>query len=114
MNDLTTDARRRLALLAQREDIDAAIADIDARILAACQVGDHIDIDDETVFRVQQRRTFDLDQAQRVVPAQLIQAATVPTVDAKVLKSLHEAGQGVRGQGWFTVRMSRTVATVAP
>lgn len=81
-------ARRRLALLAQREEIDQAIAEVDARLLAACPVGERIEVDGQPVFRVQQRRTFDVEVAKRVVPAALIAAATVPTVDAKALKAL--------------------------
>jgi len=88
MTDVQTDARRRLALLAQREEIDQALAEVDARLLAACPVGERIEVDGQPVFRVQQRRTFDVEVAKRVVPAALIAAATVPTVDAKALKAL--------------------------
>jgi len=88
VNDVQTDARRRLALLAQREEIDQALAEVDARLLAACPVGERIEVDGQPVFRVQQRRTFDVEVAKRVVPAALIAAATVPTVDAKALKAL--------------------------
>lgn len=38
-------ARRRLALLAQREEIDQALAEVDARLLAACPVGERIEVD---------------------------------------------------------------------
>ena len=88
MNNIEVLARRRLALLAQREEIDQALAEVDARLLAACPVGERIEVDDQPVFRIQQRRTFDVEVAKRVVPASLITAATVPTVDAKALKAL--------------------------
>lgn len=42
---IDTLARRRLALLAQREDIDAEIKNIDAQLIDAVEVGGHIDLD---------------------------------------------------------------------
>lgn len=87
-DELATRARRLLALTAQQEEMQAAIDDEKAAILALTSVGDRIEVDGQPAFRIQQRRTFDLETAKRVVPAQLIQAATVPTVDAKALKSL--------------------------
>ena len=45
---IDTLARRRLALLAQREDIDAEIKNIDAQLIDAVEVGGHVDIDCST------------------------------------------------------------------
>lgn len=81
-------ARRRLALLEQKEAIEAQLADVDAAICDAIEVGGRIDVDGETVFRVQQRRTFDLLLAQAIVPDELIEAATVPILDSKALQSM--------------------------
>lgn len=58
---IDTLARRRIALLAQREDIDAEIKNIDAQLIDAVEVGGHVDIDGQPVWRVQQRRTFSVD-----------------------------------------------------
>lgn len=81
-------ARRRLALVEQREAIDAQLADVDAAITDAIEIGGRIDIDGETVFRVQQRRTFSVDLAKEHVPEELLTAATVETVDAKLLQTM--------------------------
>jgi hypothetical protein len=81
-------ARRRLALVEQRESIDAAIDAIDAQLIDAIEVGGAVVVGDQPVFRVQQRRTFDLNAAMQVVPPELIEAARVTIVDAKALKSM--------------------------
>ena len=85
---IDTLARRRLALLAQREDIDAEIKNIDAQLIDAVEVGGHVDIDGQPVWRVQQRRTFSVDRARELAPPEVITAATVETVDPKVLQSM--------------------------
>ncbi len=88
-DDIEVLARRRLALAEQKETIEQAIAAVDARLIDAVEVGGHIDIDDQAVFKVSQRRgNFDAAKAREVVPAELIEAATVPTLDAKALQKL--------------------------
>ena len=88
MNEVETLAARRLALLAIREDADEGIRQIDAQLVAALSVGDPVKVDGETLFRVQQKNTFSLDKARAMLPETVIEAATVPTVDVKLLKSL--------------------------
>ena len=88
MNDMEVLARQRLALLEQKEGIDAAIAAIDEQIIDAIEVGGAVDVAGQTVFRVQQRRTFDLAAARDTLPSALIDAATVPTLDPKRLQEL--------------------------
>lgn len=81
-------ARRRLHLLEQLEAVKAGIAAIDALIIDAVEVGGRVDVDDQPAFRVQQKRTFDTERARQVCPAELIAAATVPTLDTRALRSL--------------------------
>ena len=81
-------ARRRLALLEQRETIDAAIAAIDTQIVDAVEVGGAVDVGGKAAFRVQQRRTFDTERARQILPPALIEQATVPTLDKQALKAL--------------------------
>ena len=40
------------------------------------------------MFRVQQKKDFRLDLAEKILPAEVITAATVETVDPKVLQSM--------------------------
>lgn len=91
-------ARRRLALLAQRDEIDAALKAVDAALIDAVEVGGAIDIDGQPAFRVQQNRPFDLPTAQKVLPAELVALATttqtVEVVDKDRLKALAE-GMGL-------------------
>ena len=88
MNNMETLARRRIELVTQRDEISEAIAKIDTQLVDAVEVGGHIDIGGEHVWRVQQRRSFDLDKALTLVPDEVREAATVTHVDAKVLQSL--------------------------
>ena len=81
-------ARRRLSLVEQAEEIRHAIGAIDAQIIEAVEVGGRIDVAGEPVFRVAQRRTFDLGKAMELAPPEVVTAATVPTVDAKALRSM--------------------------
>ena len=81
-------ARQRLALKEQQESIAEKIAQIDALLVDAIEVGGSIDLDGYPVLRVQQKRTFSPDLARDLVPADLIEAATVPTLDAKKLQTL--------------------------
>ena len=88
MTDIQVLARRRLSLAEQRESIDAAIAAIDAQLTDAIEVGGKVEIDGQPVFKVQQRRTFDVERARQLCPPEVIAAATVPTLDTKALKHL--------------------------
>ena len=92
MDNIEVLAKRRLALLEQREAIDAQIADVDTALLDAIEIGGRIDVDGETVFRVQQRRTFSVDLAKEHLPDEILAAATVETVDAKKLQELLPPG----------------------
>lgn len=86
-------ARRRMALLEQREAIEAEIKSVDAQLIDAIEVGGHIDLDGAAVFRVQQKRDFRVDLAEKVLPAEVIAAATttVEQVDRARLKAYAEA-----------------------
>jgi hypothetical protein len=83
-------ARQRVELKAQADAIADRIAAIDAQIIDAVEVGGVVTIGDQPAWKVQQRRTFDLEMARSLVPESLIDAATVTTttVDAKVLQTL--------------------------
>ena len=88
MNDIETLARRRLALVEQKESLEASIADIDTQLVDAIEVGGTVDLDGAPVFRVQRKRTFSLELARDVLPADLIKAAETVTVDQAALKRM--------------------------
>lgn len=92
MTDIEVLARKRLSLIAQREEIDTALKAVDAALIDAIEVGGAITIDDEPVFRVQQNKPFDVDTARKVLPAELVALATVTetveVIDKARLKSL--------------------------
>ena len=88
MNNIETLARRRLALVEQKESLEASIADIDTQLVDAIEVGGTVDLDGAPVFRVAQKRTFSIERARELVPAELIAAATVPSLDSKRLREL--------------------------
>ena len=86
-------ARERLALLAQIEDLEQRKKQIDAALIDAIEVGGLVDLDGEPVLRVQQKRDFRVDLAEKVLPAEVITACTVTVeqVDKAKLKSYAEA-----------------------
>ncbi len=88
MNNIEALARRRLALVEQRDSITEAIAAIDTQLLDAIEVGGSVDLDGQPVLRVTQKRTFSLDLARDVLPADLIKAAETVTVDQAALKRM--------------------------
>lgn len=88
MNNIEVLARQRIELVAQADAIKDRIAAIDELIVDAIEVGGHVDLDGQPVWRVQQRRTFSLDKARELAPPEVIAAATVETVDAKALQSM--------------------------
>jgi hypothetical protein len=88
VNDIETLARRRLALVEQKDSLTEAIAAIDAQLVDAIEVGGSVDLDGQPVFRVQRKRTFSLDLAREVLPADLIKAAETVTVDQAALKRM--------------------------
>lgn len=88
MNNIEILARQRIELVAQRDEISEAIAKIDTQIVDAIEVGGHVDIDGQAVWRVQQRRDFNLDKALTLVPDEVKTAATVTQIDKKLLQSL--------------------------
>ena len=81
-------ARQRIELVAQADAIKDRIAAIDELIVDAIEVGGHVDLDGQPVWRVQQRRTFSLDKARELVSPEVIAAATVEVLDPKLLQSL--------------------------
>lgn len=93
MSSIEDLARERLSLLAQIEELEHRRKEIDAHLVDAIEVGGHIDLDGEPVFRVQQKRDFRVDLAEKVLPAEVIAAATttVEQVDRARLKAYAEA-----------------------
>lgn len=93
MNDIEVLARQRLALLAQIEGLEQRKKQIDAALIDAIEVGGLIDLDGEPVLRVQQKRDFRVDLAEKVLPTAVITACTVTVeqVDKAKLKSYAEA-----------------------
>lgn len=87
-NDIEVLARQRVELYARIEADKKAIADIDAKLVDAVEVGGVVDIGGEPVWRVQQKHTFNLAKAEELLPESVIAAATVPTVDKQLLQSL--------------------------
>lgn len=82
-------------LTARLVDLDAQIEELQAQrkataqaIIDGIEVGGAASINGQTYYRVQQKRTFDVDKAKEIVPAELIAAASFPTLDVKTLKSL--------------------------
>ena len=93
------DAKELLRLRAQKEELDAKIAEVAARLTDAVEVGGRIDIDGRTVFRVSQRAPFDVDTARRVPPADVVAACTETVTEQRVDKKRLEAlatGLGMR------------------
>ena len=88
MNNIEVLARRRLALVEQKDSLTEAIAAIDAQLVDAVEVGGSVDLDGQPVFRVQRKRTFSLELARDVLPADLIKAAETVTVDQAALKRM--------------------------
>lgn len=88
MTDIEVLARQRVELAHQAKSIAQRIADIDQEITDAVEVGGIVDIAGEPVWRVQQKHTFNLAKAEELVPPELVEAATVTTVDKQVLQSL--------------------------
>ncbi len=88
MNDIETLARRRLALVEQKESLEHKIADIDTQLVDAIEVGGTVEVGGEAVYRVMRKRTFSLDLAREVLPAELIEAAQTVTVDQAALRRM--------------------------
>ena len=80
-------ARELLRLQAELEDLEARIKEQKAILVDAVEVGGTVEIDGAPMFRVQQKKDFRLDLAEKILPAEVITAATV-TVDPKVLQSM--------------------------
>ena len=88
MNNIEVLARRRLALVEQKDSLTEAIADIDAQLVDAIEVGGSVDLDGAPVFRVAQKRTFSLELAREVLPPEVIKSAETVTVDQAALKRM--------------------------
>lgn len=86
-------ARERLAVEAQIEELEHRKKSIDAQLVDAVEVGGHVDLDGAPVFRVQQKRDFRVDLAEKVLPAAVVAASTVTVeqVDRARLKAYAEA-----------------------
>ena len=89
MTDTETIARRLAAIDAEIEDLQAARKDLAAMLIAAVGVGGSVAIDGTPAYRVGERKgDFDPAKAREVLPEELIESATLPTLDTKVLRSL--------------------------
>lgn len=90
MNEqVETLARRLAAIDAEIDELQAARKDLAAILINAVGVGGSVAIDGTPAYQVGERRgNFDLNKACEMVPDGLVQAATVTTIDAKLLQSL--------------------------
>jgi len=86
-------ARDLLRLQAELEDLEARIKEKKAILIDAVEVGGTVEIDGAPMFRVQQKRDFRVDLAEKVLPAEVITAATVTVeqVDKSKVKAYAEA-----------------------
>ena len=81
-------AKELLRLQAELEALEARIKEQKAILIDAVEVGGTVEIDGAPMFRVTQKKDFRLDLAEKILPAEVITAATVETVDPKVLQSM--------------------------
>jgi antitoxin (DNA-binding transcriptional repressor) of toxin-antitoxin stability system len=91
MTDIEQLARDRKHWQAQKENVEAQIAHIDAQLIDAVEAGGRILIDGEPAYRiVATRGRIDPQKLQAAAPAALVMASTVTTtsVDVKKLQSL--------------------------
>lgn len=101
MTDIAVLAAQRAALLADIEDAKHEIAKIDAQLLDAIEVGGAVCINDEPVYRIQQKKPFDVEKASKVLPAELVAACTETVTTEVVNKERLEAmatAMGLRSQ----------------
>ena len=93
MSSIEDLARERLSLLAQIEALEDRKKEIDAQLVDAVEVGGTVEIDGAPMFRVQQKKDFRLDLAEKILPAEVITAATVTVeqVDKSKVKAYAEA-----------------------
>ena len=87
-------ARELLRLQAELEDLEARIKEQKAILVDAVEVGGTVEIDGAPMFRVTQKKDFRLDLAEKILPAEVITAATVNQPDKALLDTrdaLHTA-----------------------
>ena len=86
-------ARELLRLQAELEALEARIKEQKAILIDAVEVGGTVEIDGAPMFRVTQKKDFRLDLAEKVLPAEVITAATVTVeqVDKSKVKAYAEA-----------------------
>lgn len=84
-------ARRRLELTARRDDITAAIDQVDEALMTLLQPGEAAQIDGDNIWVIRSgNRRFNPEKAREVLPETLINAITVTEthLDAKVAKEV--------------------------
>ena len=94
MNDNVEQAAKELLRLqAELEALEARIKEQKAILIDAVEVGGTVEIDGAPMFRVTQKKDFRLDLAEKILPAEVITAATVTVeqVDKAKVKAYAEA-----------------------
>lgn len=84
-------ARRRIELVARRDDIAQAIADVDAALLVLLQPGETALVDGQPAWTVTAgNRRWNDDKARDVLPETLLDAITVtePHIDPKTARGI--------------------------
>ena len=84
-------ARRRLELTAKRDELTAAIEQVDQHLLALLEPGQTVDLDGQPVLAVRSgNRTWNDAKAREVLPEQLLDSITVtePRLDRARAKEL--------------------------
>ena len=71
-------ARERLRRIAEKERVESRIAEIDALLIGAVEVGDIVTIDGAPVWRLQRgNHTFNVTKAREVLTEDMVAAITV-------------------------------------
>lgn len=89
MTDIEDTARRLIDAEARRAELDETIAGLRADLVNAVEAGGTVTIDGRPAYIVARGNLrLNKTRAASVLPANVVEAATVPTLDAKKLKAL--------------------------
>ena len=90
-------AKELLRLQAELEALEARIKEQKAILIDAVEVGGTVEIDGAPMFRVTQKKDFRLDLAEKVLPPEVITAATVTVEQRGFLTARREVRQLLDG-----------------
>lgn len=76
-NEIEDLARERLQRIAEKERVDSRIAEIDALLIGAVEIGDIVTIDGAPVWRLRGNHTFNVTKAREVLTEDMVAAITV-------------------------------------